>query len=200
MIYYLHREQLIPAPLERVWAYFATPRNLNEMTPPDMAFEFVHGGDEPMYAGQVIEYRVMIVPGLRVRWLTQITHVRPGELFIDEQRIGPYRLWIHEHRFRPVADGVHMTDHVTYALPFGPLGDLVHALFVRRRLEEIFDFRRRKVIELFGPPPSKPGTSGLAANRSSAYAPQLTANMAERDGWREAPGNTRNETRGRYSP
>ncbi len=149
MIYTLHREQAIPAPLDQVWAYFATPRNLNEMTPPDMDFEFIAGGDEPMYAGQVIEYKVAILPGLRVRWLTQITHVREKEMFIDEQRIGPYRLWIHEHRFQQVDGGVRMTDHVTYALPFGPLGDLVHALFVRRRLAHIFDFRRQQVAELF---------------------------------------------------
>ena len=150
MIHTLHREQAIPAPLDQVWAYFATPRNLNEMPPPDMGFEFIAGGDEPMYAGQVIEYKVGILPRLRVRWLTQISHVREGEMFIDEQRIGPYRLWIHEHRFQPMDGGVRMTDHVTYALPFGPLGDLVHALVIRRRLHSIFDFRRRKVAELFG--------------------------------------------------
>ena len=78
MIYTLHREQIIPAPLERIWAYFATPRNLNEMTPPDMNFELIRGGDEPMYAGQVIAYKVAILPGVRVRWLTQITHVEQG--------------------------------------------------------------------------------------------------------------------------
>lgn len=149
MIYTLHREQLIPATIERVWEYFSTPRNLNEMTPPDMAFEFEFGGDEPMYAGQVIGYRVAILPGVRVRWLTQITHVEPRRYFIDEQRVGPYRLWIHEHRFDPVDGGVRMRDHVIYALPLGPLGDLVHALFIRRRLEEIFDYRRRKAAELF---------------------------------------------------
>ncbi len=71
-------------------------------------------------------------------------------MFIDEQRVGPYRLWIHEHRFVPEGDSVRMIDHVTYALPFGVLGRLVHALFVRRRLHYIFDFRRRKVEELFG--------------------------------------------------
>lgn len=150
MIHTLHREQAIPAPLDQVWAYFATPRNLNEMTPPDMGFEFIAGGDEPMYAGQVIEYKVAILPGLRVRWLTQITHVREGEIFIDEQRCGPYRLWIHEHRFKSMENGVQMIDHVTYALPFCFLGDLVHALVIRRRLHSIFDFRRRKVAELFG--------------------------------------------------
>ena len=150
MIYTLHREQQIPAPLDRVWDYFATPRNLNEMTPPDMAFAFIAGGDGPMVAGQTIEYKVAILPGVRVSWLTQITHVQDEVSFIDEQRMGPYRLWIHEHRFRPVDGGVHMTDHITYALPFGPLGDLVHKLFIRRRLHSIFEFRRIKVAALFG--------------------------------------------------
>jgi ligand-binding SRPBCC domain-containing protein len=152
MIYTLHRDQIVPAPIERVWAYFATPLNLNEMTPPDMAFEFEHGGEEPMYAGQMIAYKVAILPRVRVRWLTQITHVEPGRLFIDEQRAGPYRLWIHEHRFEPLPEGVRMTDQVTYALPFGPLGNAVHAIYIRRRLKNIFDYRREKVKALFPSP------------------------------------------------
>jgi ligand-binding SRPBCC domain-containing protein len=149
MIFTLHREQIIPATIERVWAYFATPFNLNEMTPTDMAFEFVHGGDEPMYAGQIIAYKVTILPGMRVNWLTQITHVEPERRFIDEQRVGPYHLWIHEHIFEPFRNGVRMTDHVTYAMPFGPLGDLIHALYIRHRLEHIFNFRSEKVNALF---------------------------------------------------
>jgi len=152
MIYTLHREQIIPATAERVWAYFATPLNLNEMTPPDMAFEFVHGGNEQMYTGQVIAYKVSILPGVRVRWLTQITHIEPGQRFIDEQRIGPYRLWIHEHSFEPLSSSVRMTDHVTYALPFGLLGDLTHALYIRHRLAQIFDYRHDKVNTLFTSP------------------------------------------------
>lgn len=149
-MYTLTQTQVIPADIATVWDYFATPRNLNEMTPPDMAFDILWGADEPMYAGQVIAYKVAILPGVRVRWLTQITHVVPQRLFIDEQRVGPYRLWIHQHRFEPVAGGVRMTDHVTYALPFGPLGALAHALFVRRRLRQIFDYRRKKVSQIFG--------------------------------------------------
>lgn len=151
MTYHLERKQFIPAPIEQVWEYFATPRNLNAMTPPDMAFEFIHSGDEPMYAGQVIEYRVAVLPGLRVRWLTQITHVEPPHRFVDEQRSGPYRLWIHEHRFVPRAGGVEMIDRVTYALPFGPLGRMAQALFVGPRLAKIFEFRRQKVQTEFHP-------------------------------------------------
>lgn len=148
-MYTLTQTQFIPAAIETVWPYFATPSNLNEMTPPDMDFHTLWGADEPMYAGQVIAYKVRILPGVRVRWLTQITHVVPQRLFIDEQRIGPYRLWIHQHRFEPVEGGVRMTDRVTYALPFGPLGALAHGLFVRRRLRQIFDYRHAKVDALF---------------------------------------------------
>ena len=150
MIHTLKREQVIPAPFEEVWAYFADPRNLNELTPPDMNFEIVAGGNEAMYAGQLIEYRVEFVRGLRSLWLTEIAHVEPGRRFVDEQRVGPYRFWVHEHRFIPVADGVRMNDQVAYAAPFGLLGDLVNALWIRRRLEGIFDYRTRKIVELFG--------------------------------------------------
>lgn len=150
MIHVLHREQTIPAPLEQVWDYFADPKNLNELTPPDMRFEIVAGGDVRMYVGQLIEYRVEFLRGLRLPWLTEIAHVREGSYFVDEQRLGPYRFWYHEHRFEPVGNGVKMTDHVTYAAPFGPLGDLATALWIRRRLEGIFDYRSRKIISLFG--------------------------------------------------
>ena len=150
MINYLHREQLIPAPIEKIWEYFCAPKNLNEMTPPDMNFEIVAGGDEKMYAGQVIEYRVEFIRGLRSLWLTEIAHVCEYEYFVDEQRVGPYRYWYHEHRFMKADRGVKMIDHVTYAPPFGALGDVVTALWIRRRLDYIFDFRQRKIVELFG--------------------------------------------------
>jgi len=150
MIHYLHREQVIPAPLERVWDYFANPSNLNELTPPDMKFEIIAGGDDRMYAGQMIEYRVEFVHGLRSLWLTEIAHVEEGRYFVDEQRVGPYRFWHHEHHFELLEAGVRMTDKVTYAAPFGMLGDIVTALWIRRRLDEIFDYRYRKVVELFG--------------------------------------------------
>lgn len=151
MLYRLARRQFLPAPIERVWPYFATPANLNEMTPPDMDFQIVAGGEPPMYAGQLIEYRVRFLPFVRSLWLTEIAHVVEGRYFVDEQRLGPYRFWYHEHLFEPAEGGVWMTDRVTYALPFGPLGDLVHAVWVRRKLEHIFDFRRRKMTEIFGP-------------------------------------------------
>jgi ligand-binding SRPBCC domain-containing protein len=150
MIHTLERTQLIPAPIGRVWDYFSTPENLNALTPPEMHFEIL--GDPPaMYQGQLIAYRIRVAPGIRVHWLTEIRHVRENAFFVDEQRAGPYQLWYHEHHFTPAEGGVRMTDRVTYALPFGPLGDFMHALWVRRTLRRIFDYRNEAVARLFTP-------------------------------------------------
>ena len=150
MIRYLHREQFIPASTERVWNFFANPKNLNNITPADMDFEIRTGGDIPMYEGQIIEYRVEFLRGIRSLWLTEIAHVREGSYFVDEQRMGPYRYWYHEHLFEPLDSGVNMTDRITYAAPFGPLGDVVNLLWIRRRLSYIFDYRQLKINEIFG--------------------------------------------------
>ena len=150
MVHHLHREQVVPAPITSVWGYFCNPKNLNEITPPDMNFEIVRGGDVAMYEGQVIEYCVEFVRGVRSLWLTEIAHVRAGEYFVDEQRVGPYRFWYHEHFFEPAVSGVKMTDHVTYVVPFGILGDALNAVWIAKRLKHIFDYRQGKIAELFG--------------------------------------------------
>ncbi len=150
MIQRLTRQQTVPAPLADVWAYFATPENLNEMTPDDMQFEIIHGGEGKMFQGQLIEYRVQFMPLVKSRWLTEIAHVEENAYFVDEQRIGPYRFWYHEHRFEAVEGGTQITDQITYELPFGLLGDIVHTLWVGGRLKSIFDFRTEKIQELFG--------------------------------------------------
>ena len=150
MIHYLHREQVIPTSIELVWRYFSDPKNLNPITPPDMNFEIVAGGDVEMYEGQIIEYRVEFLRGVKSLWLTEIAHVRDFQYFVDEQRLGPYRFWYHEHHFEKIASGVKMTDHVTYAPPYGVLGDFVNAMWIRGKLERIFDFRFQKITELFG--------------------------------------------------
>jgi ligand-binding SRPBCC domain-containing protein len=144
MIHTLHRTQFIPAPLETVWAFFADPRNLNAITPPDMRLDTV-GTPEPTRVGQLIAYRVRLGLGIRVSWLTEIRYLRVNEYFVDEQRLGPYKFWYHEHHFVARDGGVEMTDHVTYALPFGPIGSLTHRLWVRPKLDSIFDFRRQQI-------------------------------------------------------
>lgn len=119
------------------------------MTPRSLEFEIVKGADPPMRKGQIIEYRIRIAPGVRHRWITEITHCDPYRYFVDEQRHGPYRLWRHTHRFESIGNGVLMNDLVQYQMPFEPLGTLIHCLFVKPRLETIFDYRRAYIEKRF---------------------------------------------------
>jgi ligand-binding SRPBCC domain-containing protein len=143
-------EQTIPSTMERVWDFIAAPANLKEITPPSMGFE-VRGEIPPrMYPGMIISYRVTPLFGIRMSWVTEITHVREGEYFVDEQRVGPYALWHHQHRIEPVAGGVRMTDIVTYRPPFGPIGAIANRLVIRRELARIFAYRQEALIRIFG--------------------------------------------------
>ncbi len=155
-IHHIERRQVIPVPLAEAWDYFATPRNLEEMTPPSLSFRIRWGGDEPMHAGQLIGYRVKVAPFIWVDWLTEITVVEPGRTFVDEQRRGPYRLWHHLHRFTAVDGGTECLDRVTYELPCGPLGAVMHAAWIGRQLAHIFDFRAAHLARRLGPPPHHP--------------------------------------------
>ena len=150
MIKRLAYEQTIPAPLNQVWNYFSTPMNLNSLTPPDMEFQIIEGGQKSMYQGQLIEYRIQFLPQLKSRWLTEITHIKEQTYFIDEQRMGPYQFWHHQHHFEQIKSGTRMTDLVTYKLPFGLIGDLVHKIWIGPRLKVIFDYRARQVDMIFG--------------------------------------------------
>jgi ligand-binding SRPBCC domain-containing protein len=150
-MYLLERTQVLPVSLEEAWAFFSAPGNLAHITPPEMGFEVLsQSGTGSIYPGQIITYYVRPLLGLPLFWMTEITHVRELEYFVDEQRRGPYALWHHTHFFRAVAGGVEMRDQVYYQLPFGPLGKLVHALVVRKKLAAIFDFRYRYLEQHFG--------------------------------------------------
>lgn len=139
----LERTQWLPQPLDEVWAFFSVAENLNRMTPEFLKFEIVSGADEPMFAGQIIEYRIEAIKGIKQRWITEITSCEPQRYFVDEQRIGPYRFWHHLHRFEVEGKGIRMLDRVHYQLPLGPLGAFAHAFFVKQRLKRIFDYRAR---------------------------------------------------------
>ncbi len=102
-----------------------------------------------MYAGQIIEYHVSPVAGIKMHWVTEITHVEKGVYFVDEQRFGPYSFWHHKHWLTAVEGGVEMHDIVHYKLPFGPLGRLMNSLVVARQLNSIFEFRKKTLDELF---------------------------------------------------
>jgi ligand-binding SRPBCC domain-containing protein len=115
-----------------------------------MGFDVLTEVPDTMYEGLMIAYRVRPLFGIPVEWITEITHVKENLFFVDEQRKGPYKIWHHEHHFSPTAEGILMTDIVTYELPFGILGKLVHPLLVKKKLEEIFDYRFKVVEEVFG--------------------------------------------------
>lgn len=165
MLRHLHREQFVPGDPGAVWEFFATPRNLGTLTSPHLRFEIISDVTGEMYPGQLFAYRVGIVPGLWTRWLTEITHVREGEYFVDEQRLGPYKLWHHEHHFAARADGrgVLMTDQIAYDPGWGALGGAVDELWLRHKLRMIFDYRAAKVAEIFARRP-RPSRALMAAS------------------------------------
>lgn len=152
----IHRTQLIPISLDEAWAFFSSPQNLDAITPDFLSFRIINGASEKMYSGQLVEYRIKAFPGVWLKWLTELKHIEEGHCFVDEQRFGPYKFWYHRHTFTPVEGGVRVEDLVTYSLPFGPLGELVRVLHVKRQLEEIFDYRIKAMEERFGPWPSPP--------------------------------------------
>lgn len=151
-IYSIRTEQKIPASPEKAWEFLSSPHNLKTITPEHMDFRILNGvgPDDRMYAGQIIVYRIRPFPGFSTEWVTEITHVSEGEYFIDEQRFGPYSLWHHKHSLKAIPGGVLMSDLIHYKLPFGILGRLAHALFVRRQLGSIFAYRQKKLESLFG--------------------------------------------------
>lgn len=149
-LYSLHTTQKLPISIEEAWSFFSDPKNLKVITPDYMGFDITSGGDRPMFAGQIIQYVVKPVAGIKTKWVTEITHVHEPYHFVDEQRFGPYDLWHHKHFFKEIDGGVEMEDIIDYKLPFGFLGRMVHRPLVRGKLEEIFTFRRKKLVELFG--------------------------------------------------
>ena len=149
-IYRLQSLQKLPISREEAWQFLSDPRNLKTITPDYMGFEILSGGDKPMFSGQIIQYIVTPVAGIKTKWVTEITHVREGEYFVDEQRFGPYSLWHHKHFIKSIPGGVEMEDIIDYKLPFGIIGQLAHPFLVKSKLDEIFDYRKNKLIELFG--------------------------------------------------
>ncbi|MDB5253061.1 MAG: hypothetical protein JWP27_2230 [Flaviaesturariibacter sp.] len=142
--------QQLPISVEKAWDFFSHPKNLAVITPPHLNLKFtneLHG--EAIYPGQIITYKVKPLLRIPLFWMTEITHVEPYKLFVDEQRKGPYALWHHQHHFKPIDTGVEMTDIVHYKLPFGIFGGLGKPL-VRKQLDELFTYRRKRVEELFG--------------------------------------------------
>lgn len=149
-IYQLHAKQALPINKHKAWGFLSDPRNLKTITPKHMGFKILSGADRPMYQGQIIQYMVKPFPGISTKWVTEITHVREGEYFVDEQRFGPYALWHHKHFIKEIDGGIEMEDLIDYKIPFGLLGQLVQPILVKKQLNQIFQYRETKLEELFG--------------------------------------------------
>jgi ligand-binding SRPBCC domain-containing protein len=148
-MYQLKTKQFVKTDMATCWDFFSDPKNLSKITPQSMGFIVRTELPDKMYEGLMIEYTVRPMLGIPMNWITEIKTVKNHSFFVDEQRKGPYRIWHHEHHFKEVEGGVEMTDIVSYELPLGFLGRLMHPILVKNKLKEIFDYRRQKVDELF---------------------------------------------------
>jgi ligand-binding SRPBCC domain-containing protein len=142
--YQLIKKQTLPATIEEIWDFISSPRNLKEITPKHMGFDIISKNfSEKMYPGMIISYKVKPIAGIPMTWVTEISQVVERKFFIDEQRIGPYAFWHHQHFIEPAKNGVLMTDIVSYKPPMLFLGSIANALFIRRQLDKIFAYREK---------------------------------------------------------
>jgi ligand-binding SRPBCC domain-containing protein len=149
--YQLIKTQKIPAPISEVWDFISVPDNLKKITPEHMGFIITSDtGKEKMYPGMIITYKVSPFFGIKLNWMTEITHVKEFEYFVDEQRMGPYKMWHHQHKIKSIEGGVIMTDIVTYQPPMGILGSIANFLFIKKQLRQIFDYRTIALEKKFG--------------------------------------------------
>lgn len=149
--YQFKASQDIPASVDEVWDFISSPKNLKVITPDYMGFDITSENlPLKMYQGMIITYKVSPLMGVKMDWMTEITHVRDNEYFVDEQRVGPYDLWHHQHLLVPTEFGVTMKDIVTYSPPFGPLGDIANSIIIKGKLKEIFAYRKKVIEDKWG--------------------------------------------------
>lgn len=138
--------QIVRSDINTCWDFFSDPANLTLITPPEMNFVIRFPNPVPkMYEGMIIQYSVSPLFNIPMEWITEISHIAEPFYFVDNQIKGPYALWHHQHFFEEVQDGVKISDIVTYSLPFGILGRAIAGNFVKRKVEGIFEHRRRAI-------------------------------------------------------
>lgn len=149
-MYQLYKKQFVSASIEDVWNFISSPDNLKKITPEYMSFKVKSKHlPEKMYEGMMVHYEVKPLLGIPMLWVTEITKVKEGAYFVDEQRVGPYKLWHHEHFVKEVEGGVEMTDIVSYMPPFGIIGRMMNWFIIRSQLEGIFKYREKAINEIF---------------------------------------------------
>ena len=149
-IYTVHKKQQLPITVDEAWKFLSNPRNLKIITPSYMSFDIITGDEKPMFAGQIIQYLVTPILGIKTKWVSEITHFEEKKYFVDVQLYGPYALWHHKHFINKIEGGVELEDIIDYKVPLGILGQMVHPFIVKPKLEEIFNYRQQKMIEIFG--------------------------------------------------
>jgi ligand-binding SRPBCC domain-containing protein len=148
-MYQLIKKQIVHTDINTCWEFFSNPANLKVITPDYMGFNVKTQTPSEMYEGLIIGYSVSPLLNIPMEWVTEITHVKDKSFFVDEQRVGPYKLWHHEHHFKEIDGGVEMIDIVSYQPPFGLLGKIVHPFLIKPKLEQIFAYRFQKVEDIF---------------------------------------------------
>ena len=145
--------QRLPISLEQAWDFFSSPKNLAVITPKELNLVPITPLPETMYPGIFVTYKVRPLLGIPLTWVTEITYIEDKKFFVDEQRLGPYRIWHHQHHFKAIPGGVEMTDIVDYRLPLGPVGILLEKVMVGKKVREIFEFRHQRLFDFFGDMP-----------------------------------------------
>jgi ligand-binding SRPBCC domain-containing protein len=149
--YQLVKTQKLPSTIDEIWNFISSPANLKEITPEHMGFNITSNtGEGKMYPGMIITYKVSPLLGIKLDWMTEITQVEEHKYFVDEQRIGPYAMWHHQHKIEPIEGGVLMTDIITYQPPLGFLGAIANSLFIKSQLKQIFDYRKIALEKRYG--------------------------------------------------
>ena len=149
-IFKLKYSQKLPISLNEAWDFLSSPSNLELITPKSMDFKITDYDKKKAYPGQIIQYTVKPLLGIKINWVTEITQVQDKEFFVDEQRFGPYSFWHHKHFIKEIENGVLMEDVIHYKIPLGPIGVLLNFLFINSKLKSIFKYRKQELIKTFG--------------------------------------------------
>ena len=147
-LYQIKSKQILPMMLDDAWNFFSNPKNLSKITPPWLNLKITSDLPDKMYEGMIITYKVYPFLGISANWVTEITQLKDRKFFIDEQRLGPYKFWHHQHHLKEDDQGIEIIDIVNYAIPFDPISRLLNKLIVRKRIEEIFEYRKGALNDL----------------------------------------------------
>ena len=150
MVNKLFYSQKLPISLDDAWDFLSSPNNLKLITPESMNFKIIDWDKKKAYPGQIIQYTVSPVFGMKIKWVTEITQVKRNSYFIDEQRFGPYSFWHHKHFIKEIDNGILMDDIIHYKIPFGFIGIILNKVYIKNKLSKIFKYRESKLNKIFG--------------------------------------------------